>query len=72
MRPLGWIGLFLIVAGAAVVTMGGLDYTKSRNQVEVGSFKMTAEEKGLVPPIAGVAAIVVGVVLVLAGRKRAP
>jgi hypothetical protein len=72
MRPLGWVGLLLIIAGAAVVAMGGLDYTKSRNEVQVGSFKMAAEEKGLVPPIAGMAAIVVGAVLVFAGRKRAP
>jgi hypothetical protein len=62
--------LLLIVAGAVVFAMGGVGYTKSRNQVEVGPIKVAAEEKGLVPPVAGIAAIVVGAVLVFVGRKR--
>jgi hypothetical protein len=70
MRPLGWVGLLLIIAGGVIVAMGGLGYTKSRNEVEVGPIKVAAEEKGLVPPVAGIAAIVVGAVLVFAGRKR--
>jgi hypothetical protein len=70
MRPLGWVGLLLIIAGAVVVAMGGLGYTKSRNEVEVGPIKVAAEEKGLVPPVAGFAAIAIGAVLVFVGRKR--
>jgi hypothetical protein len=70
MRPLGWVGLVLIVAGAVIAAMGGIGYTKSRNVVEVGSFKVAAEEKGLVPPVAGIAAIVIGAVLVFVGRKK--
>jgi hypothetical protein len=50
--------------------MGGIGYTKSRNQVEVGPIKVAAEERGLVPPLAGVAAIAVGAVLVFVGRKK--
>lgn len=70
MRPLGWIGVFLIVAGAVVAAMGGIGYTKNRTDVEVGPIKVQASEKGTVPPIAGLAAIAVGVVLVVTGRKR--
>jgi hypothetical protein len=70
MRPLGWVGLLLIVAGAAIAAMGGFGYTKSRNQVEVGPIKVAAEERGLVPPVAGYAAIAIGAILVFAGRKR--
>ncbi len=69
MRPLTWIGVLLIVAGLAVVAMRGIPYTKTRNEVEVGPLKVTSQERGLVPPIAGIAAIVVGGVLVFAGRK---
>jgi len=71
MRPLGWIGVLLIVAGVVVVAMRGVPYTKSRNEVEVGPLKVTSQERGLVPPVAGIAAIVIGGVLVFAGRKRA-
>ena len=71
MRPLGWIGVLLIVAGIIVVAMRGIPYTKSRNEVEVGPLKVTSQERGLVPPVVGIAAIVIGGVLVFAGRKRA-
>jgi drug/metabolite transporter (DMT)-like permease len=71
MRPLGWIGVLLIAAGIVVVAMRGIPYTKSRNEVEVGPLKVTSQERGLVPPIAGVGAIILGAVLVFAGRKSA-
>ncbi len=71
MRPLGWIGVVLIIAGVVIVAMRGIPYTKSRNEVEVGPLKVTAQERGLVTPMVGVAAIVIGGVLVFAGRKRA-
>jgi drug/metabolite transporter (DMT)-like permease len=70
MRPLGWVGVLLIVAGVIIVAMRGIPYTKSRNEVEVGPLKVTSQERGLVTPMYGVAAIVVGGVLVFAGRKR--
>ena len=70
MRPLAWIGVILIIAGLVIVAMKGIPYTKSRNEVEVGPLKVTTQERGLVTPIVGVAAIVIGGVLVFAGRKR--
>jgi len=70
MRPLGWIGVLLIVAGVVVVAMRGVPYTKSHNEVEVGPLKVTTQERGMVTPIFGVAAIVIGGVLVFAGKKR--
>ena len=69
MRPLAWIGIVLIVGGIIVVAMRGIPYTKSRNEVEVGPLKVTAQERGLVTPTVGIIAIVAGVVLVFAGRK---
>ena len=71
MRPLGWIGILLIIVGVVIVAMRGIPYTKSRNEVEVGPLKVTSQERGLVTPMVGVAAIVIGGVLVFAGRKRA-
>ena len=71
MRPLAWIGVILIIAGIVVVAMRGIPYTKSRNEVEVGPLKVTSQERGLVTPLVGVAAIVIGGVLVFAGRKAA-
>jgi hypothetical protein len=70
MRPLGWVGVLLVVFGIIVVVMRGIPYTKSHNEVEMGPFKVTSQERGMVTPIVGIAAIVVGGVLVFAGRKR--
>ena len=70
MRPLSLLGVLLIIAGIVVVAMRGIPYTKSKNEVEVGPLKVTAQERGLVPPIVGIGAIVIGGVLVFAGRKR--
>jgi hypothetical protein len=69
MKPLAWIGVLLIIAGLVVVAMRGIPYTKSRSEVDVGPLKVTAQERGLVPPVAGIVAIVIGGVLVFAGRK---
>ena len=69
MRPLGWIGVLLFIGGVIIVAMRGLPYTKSRNEVEVGPLKVTSQERGYVPPVVGIAAIVVGGILVFAGRK---
>jgi len=71
MRPLAWIGVLLIIGGIVIVAMRGIPYTKSRNEVEVGPLKVTTQERGMVTPILGVAAIVIGGVLVFAGRKPA-
>lgn len=71
MRPLAWIGVILIIAGLVIVAMKGIPYTKNRNEVEVGPLKVTTQERGLVTPIVGIAAIVIGGVLVFSGRKPA-
>ncbi len=70
MKPLGWIGVLLIAAGAVVLAMRGLSYTKDRQEVNLGPVGFSAEQKGFIPPLAGAAALAVGVVLVLASRKR--
>jgi len=69
MRALSWIGFVLIIGGIIVIVMRGIPYTKSRNEVEVGPLKVTSQERGYVPPVVGIAAIVVGGILVFAGRK---
>jgi hypothetical protein len=71
MRPLAWIGVILIIAGIVIVAMRGIPYTKSHNEVEVGPLKVTTQERGMVTPVIGIAAIVIGGVLVFAGRKPA-
>jgi hypothetical protein len=70
MRPLGIAGVILIVLGVIVLALRGVSYTKDRDEVNVGPVEIAAEEKGFVPPVAGVAAIAVGIGLVVLGRRR--
>lgn len=68
MRPLGLLGMALIVIGGIVLAMRGLSYTKERDATKIGPVEIAAEKKGFIPPIAGAAMLAVGVVLVFAGR----
>jgi hypothetical protein len=70
MRPLSLIGWILIAAGAVVLLMRGISYTRERQSVEFGGVEIAAERKGFVPPVAGALAIVAGAVLLVAARKR--
>jgi uncharacterized membrane protein len=70
MRPLVWIGIVLMLAGVVVLAMQGVSYTKARHEVAVGPVSFATVEKGFVPPVAGIAAIAVGVILVFVGRQR--
>jgi hypothetical protein len=71
MRPLGVVGVILILAGIVVLALRGIRYTKDRDSVQVGPVEIAAEKKGFVPPVAGVVAIVAGLVLVAVGRRHA-
>ena len=71
MRPLGIIGVILIIAGVIVLAMKGISYTKDRDSVKIGGIELSKEDRGFVPPVAGVIAVVAGIVLVAAARKKA-
>lgn len=70
MRPLGIVGVILIVAGGATLAFNGLSYTKNRESMQLGPLGVSVEEKGFIPPIVGVIALAVGVVLVVTARRR--
>jgi len=72
MNTLTLIGIILIVLGAVGLVYGGITYTSSKNVVDMGSIHLQVDQKKEIPlsPIAGAAAVVVGVVLVIVGRRR--
>jgi uncharacterized membrane protein YidH (DUF202 family) len=65
------IGIVLIVLGIAALAMGGFTYTDRENVLDIGPIEATAEQQKTIPlsPIAGGAAVVAGVVLVLVGAR---
>jgi uncharacterized membrane protein YidH (DUF202 family) len=65
------IGICLIVFGVLGLALGGINYTTRERVVDLGPLKVDADKEHSVPiaPIAGVAALVGGIALVLVGSK---
>lgn len=72
MTPVRIVGVVLIVAGALALAYGGFSYTKETHQGKLGPFEFSLKEKQTIdiPQWAGLGAIAVGVVLVVAGSNR--
>lgn len=72
MRGIAWVGIVLIVAGIVVLAIRTFSYTTKEKVLDVGPIHATADEEHnvFIPPIAGIAAIIVGGGLVLIGRRR--
>jgi TRAP-type C4-dicarboxylate transport system permease small subunit len=66
------IALVLIIAGLLALAYGGFSYTKDSTPVKVGPLAVTVkkEETVNVPMWAGIASVVVGGLLLVAGAKR--
>jgi uncharacterized membrane protein YidH (DUF202 family) len=65
-------GIVLIVLGALILAYGGFSYTQREKVIDIGPIEATAETEEHVPlpPILGGAAIVGGIVLLVAGNRR--
>jgi len=72
MNALRVVALALIVAGALGLVYGGFSYTRETSQAKLGPIELTVSEKETVniPLWAGVGAIVLGGVLLVAGRGK--
>jgi uncharacterized membrane protein HdeD (DUF308 family) len=65
------IGIALIVVGVLALAFGGFSYTTRERVVDIGPVKVDADKEHTMPiaPIAGVAALVGGIALVMVGSK---
>jgi UDP-N-acetylmuramyl pentapeptide phosphotransferase/UDP-N-acetylglucosamine-1-phosphate transferase len=72
MKPISWVGILFIVVGALVFAYQGINYTRQKNVLDVGSVHVTTEthERIPIPPILGGLALVGGVVLLVMGAKN--
>jgi hypothetical protein len=65
------IGILLLVVGALGLAYGGFSFTKETHKAEIGSLKLSVDEKEHVniPTYAGIGFIIVGGLLLLVRRK---
>jgi uncharacterized membrane protein len=66
------IGFLLVVLGVLALVYGGVTYNRERTVLDVGPFKATATEQKNIPlsPIVGGIALLGGILLLMAPRKR--
>jgi len=65
------VGIILLVAGALGLAYGGFSFTKETHKAEIGSLKLSVDEKEHVnvPTYAGIALILIGGLLLIVPRK---
>ena len=72
MNSVKMVAIALIVGGVLALAYGGFSYTKETHEVKLGPIQFSVKEKETVniPIWAGVAAVVVGGLLLVFGDKK--
>jgi hypothetical protein len=72
MKPISWLGIVLIILGALALGYQGINYTRQKKLLDVGSVHLTTEthERIPLPPLLGGLALIGGVVLLVVGAKN--
>jgi len=66
------IGLVLVVVGVLALIYGGINYSRDKTVLQVGSMNITAtEHKSIpIPAVAGAVVLIGGVALLVFGKRR--
>jgi uncharacterized membrane protein YidH (DUF202 family) len=72
-KPAGIVGIVLIAIGIIALAYGGFSYTKREKIIDAGPLQVSADREKTIPfpPILGGICLVGGIILVLAGNKKA-
>jgi len=73
MKNLMWVGVLLVILGIAGLVMEYVTVTEKRTVVDIGPLELKAEEQHNIPipTIAGIVAVVAGLVMIVASRRPA-
>ncbi len=73
MRNLSLVGFVLVALGIIGLIVQNVTFTETKNVVDLGPLQLQSEEQHNIPipSIAGIAAIVAGLGLVIASRRQA-
>ena len=66
------LGIVFVILGVLALAYQGIRYTTQEKLIDIGPLKVTATEKKNIPlpPIVGGVAIVAGIALILADRRK--
>jgi hypothetical protein len=66
------LGIIFIILGVLVLVYQGIRYTTHEKLIDIGSLHVTTTEKKTIPlpPIVGGIAVIAGIVLILAERRK--
>jgi hypothetical protein len=72
MKPITWAGIVLVVLGALALAYQGINYTRQKNVIDLGSIHVTTEtqERISVPPVLGGLALAGGIALLVVGARK--
>jgi uncharacterized membrane protein len=72
-KPAGIVGILLILIGIVALAYGGFSFTTQKKVVDLGPLQVNKQEEHQVPfsPILGGLCLVGGIVLVMAGARKA-
>jgi hypothetical protein len=72
MKPISFAGIVLLVLGVVALVYQGINYTRQKNVIDVGSVHITRqdEERIPLPPIVGGVALAAGAVLLFMGARN--
>ncbi len=72
MKPMSWAGILLIILGLLALGYQGINYTREKRVVDMGSMHISKEthERIPLPPILGGLALAGGVILLVAGARN--
>lgn len=72
MKVMTIVGIILIVLGAIGLIYGGITYTSNKDVIDLGAVKLEVDQQKKLPmsPIFGGISLVLGVILLVAGRRR--
>ncbi len=72
MKPIMVIGIILIILGVFALAYQGITYTTREKVIDLGPIQATKKTEKTIPlpPILGGAALVCGIVLVVAGSRK--
>jgi len=73
MRNVMWVGVILVVLGIAGLVIQNVKVTETKRVVDLGPVQVNSEEQHNlpIPTIAGIVAVVAGLGIVFAARRRA-